>query len=235
MTLYRPATDPKYQRGEEPVPEGLADEVVVSEDTRRDCRLPEGQHRTRKWPVLHATHVPKIDQAGWRLSIEGLVEKPLSLSLEEFRGLPRLKVFADFHCVTKWSRLGNVWEGVRVRDLLHAAGISTEAGFAIIGAFDDGWTTNLPLRYLLDDDVLLADVHDGMALDADHGGPVRLVVPRLFAWKSAKWVNSIRLVADDCPGYWEQAGYHNVGDPWQNQRFRDDPEWLAQQKSGRRK
>jgi DMSO/TMAO reductase YedYZ molybdopterin-dependent catalytic subunit len=109
--------------------------------------------------------------------------------------------------------------------LLAECGVQTSAAFAIIGGCDNGWTTNVPLEALLDNDVLLADLHDGMPLDDDHGGPVRLVVPKLFAWKSAKWVNRIELTEHNAPGYWEQAGYHNVGDPWKEQRYRDDPEW----------
>ena len=145
--------------------------------------------------------------------------------LAQFRELPRVKVFADFHCVTTWSRLGNLWEGVSVRSLLESAGVLPAARFAVIGGYDNGWTTNVPLSALLDADVLLADLHDGQPIDADHGGPVRLVVPKLFAWKSAKWVNRIELTEQNIPGYWERAGYHNVGDPWREQRYRDDPEW----------
>jgi DMSO/TMAO reductase YedYZ molybdopterin-dependent catalytic subunit len=229
MSLYSPNTDPKYQPIEEPRPEGLSSDVIVSEDTRRIDRLPAGQHRTRKWPVLHATTVPTIDPEAWTLKICGLVDRTLEFTLPQFRALPHVKVFADFHCVTTWSRLGNLWEGVSVRALLESAGIQPQAKFAVIGGYDDGWTTNVPLSPLLDADVVLADLHDGQPIDADHGGPVRLVVPKLFAWKSAKWVNRIELTEYNEPGYWERAGYHNVGDPWKEQRYRDDPEWRARQ------
>jgi DMSO/TMAO reductase YedYZ molybdopterin-dependent catalytic subunit len=228
MSLYSPNTDPKYQAGDEPVPDALPADVIVSEDTRRTERLPAGQHRTRKWPVLHATTVPVVSHERWQLSVDGLVKSPLTFSLEEFRRLPRIRVFADFHCVTTWSRLGNLWEGVSLTWLLEQAGVQESAKFAVIGGYDNGWTTNVPLPALLDHDVLLADLHDGLPLDDDHGGPVRLVVPRLFAWKSAKWVNRIELTEHNQPGYWERAGYHNVGDPWKEQRYRDDPEWLAE-------
>lgn len=228
MSLYSPNTDPKYQAGDEPCPDTLPADIIVSEDTRRSERLPAGQHRTRKWPVLHATNVPAVSAETWRLKVDGLVGNSLEFNLEEFRRLPRIKVFADFHCVTTWSRLGNLWEGVSVAWLLEQAGVQASAGFAVIGGYDNGWTTNVPLPALLDADVLLADVHDGLSLDEDHGGPVRLVVPRLFAWKSAKWVNHINLTEHNQPGYWERAGYHNVGDPWKEQRYRDDPEWLAE-------
>jgi DMSO/TMAO reductase YedYZ molybdopterin-dependent catalytic subunit len=227
MSLYSPTTDPKYQPHAIPCPDDFPATVIVSADTCRTNRLPEGQHRTRKWPVLHATSVPKIDLTNWVLRISGLVEQPLEFTLEQFRQLPRIQVFADFHCVTTWSRLGNLWEGVSVRQLLKESGVQAAAKFVVIGAYDSDWTTNVPLEALLDDDVLLADTHDGAQIDADHGGPVRLVIPRLFAWKSAKWVNRIELTDRNIPGYWEQAGYHNVGDPWQAQRYRDDPEWKA--------
>lgn len=227
MSLYSPVSDPKYQPVNEPIPDSLPPDVIVSDDTRRSERLPAGQHRTRKWPVLHATTVPAVDSEQWSLKIHGLVKTPLLFSLAEFRSLPRIKVFADFHCVTTWSRLGNLWEGVSLRELLHHAEAQQSARFAIIGGYDNGWTTNVPLDALMDADVLLADTHDGLPIDDDHGGPVRLVVPKLFAWKSAKWVNRIELTEQNVPGYWEQAGYHNVGDPWKEQRYRDDPEWQA--------
>lgn len=227
MSLYSPSTDPKYQSTEIPGPDGVPDDVIVSPDTRRPERLPEGQHRTRKWPVLHATTVPAVNPDTWTLTIAGLVDRPVTWTRDEFRALPRCRVFADFHCVTAWSRLGNLWEGVAVAPLLTDLGIPPGAAFAVVRGADDGWTTNLPLAALLQPDVLLADTHDGRPLDADHGGPVRLIVPRLFAWKSAKWVQSIELTADNRPGFWEQAGYHNVGDPWKGERYRDDPEWLA--------
>jgi DMSO/TMAO reductase YedYZ molybdopterin-dependent catalytic subunit len=228
MSLYSPSTDPKYQTTAEPQPGDLPDDVIVSEDTRRENRLPAGQHRTRKWPVLHASTVPVIEPAAWTLRIHGLVSWPQEFTLTQFRELPRIKVFADFHCVTTWSRLGNLWEGVSLKWLLTKAGVQDSAAFAIIGGCDNGWTTNVPLAALLDNDVLLADLHDGMPLDPDHGGPVRLIVPKLFAWKSAKWVNRIELTELNIPGYWEQAGYHNVGDPWKEQRYRDDQEWLQE-------
>jgi DMSO/TMAO reductase YedYZ molybdopterin-dependent catalytic subunit len=229
MSLYSPDTDPKYQPLVVPAPHNVSPTVIISADTRRADRLPEGQHRTRKWPVLHATSVPEIDLTRWVLRISGLVDQPLKFTLEQFRQLPRIQVFADFHCVTTWSRLGNLWEGVSVRQLLTQSGVQATAKFVVIGADDSDWTTNVPLAALLDDDVLLADTHDGVPIDADHGGPVRLVIPKLFAWKSAKWVNRIELTDQNIPGYWEQAGYHNVGDPWQAQRYRDDPEWEAAQ------
>jgi DMSO/TMAO reductase YedYZ molybdopterin-dependent catalytic subunit len=211
--------DPKYQANEPRTPSQVSDEVIVSPDTHRSDRIPPGQSRTRKWPVLHAGSVPAVDRDTWQLEVFGLVERPLKFTWEEFRTLPRVKVFSDFHCVTQWSRLGNLWEGVSARHLMELAGVLPDARFVIPGGYDDGWTTNLPLEDLLADDVLLADTHDGEPLDADHGGPVRLMVPRLYAWKSAKWLKSLELVDVDCPGYWERGGYHMYGDPWAEQRF----------------
>jgi DMSO/TMAO reductase YedYZ molybdopterin-dependent catalytic subunit len=211
--------DPKYQSGGPPEPRDLPADVIVSPDTRRPNRIPPGQARTRKWPVLHATSVPAVALSEWRLSIDGLVERPLEFRWEDFQRLPRVQVFADFHCVTRWSRLGNLWEGVGVRHLLNEARPLPAARFVVATAYDGGWTTNLPLQEFDQLDALVAIAHDGQPLDADHGGPARLIVPRLYAWKSAKWLRRLTLVADDQPGYWEELGYHNHGDPWREERF----------------
>ena len=201
-------------------PEGQSGDIIISPDTRREERVPPGQSRTKKWPVLDAHGAPKVDLATWKLEVGGLVEEGFSLSLPEFGALPRVKVFADFHCVTTWSRLGNLWEGVSTRELLSRANPRPEAKFVVVHGYDYGWTTNLPLADFLNDDALLADMHDGEPIPPEHGGPVRLIVPLLYAWKSAKWVKKIELVAEDQPGYWEQGGYHMRGDPWNEERFR---------------
>ena len=211
--------DEKYQEGPPPEADGEDSELVISPDTRREQRVPPGQSRTRKWPVLHYGRVPEVSTDRWQLDVRGLVARPFSLDWAEFQSLPRVRVFADFHCVTQWSRLGNTWEGVSLSVLLERAGPLPEAHFAIVTGYDDGWTTNLPLSDLAGDDVLVADRHDGVPLDADHGGPARLMVPLLYAWKSAKWVRAIELVAEDQLGYWEQLGYHRRGDPWAEERF----------------
>jgi DMSO/TMAO reductase YedYZ molybdopterin-dependent catalytic subunit len=211
--------DPKYQPGEPETPAQQAPEIIISPDTRRAQRIPPGQSRTRKWPVLHASTVPNISLDTWTLEIGGLVEQPLSFTWAEFKALPRVKVFSDFHCVTRWSRLGNLWDGVSVRELLKRAGVKPEARFVVAEGYDHGWTTNLPLADFDVEDALFADLHDGEPIEPDHGGPVRLVVPLLYAWKSAKWVKRIELVAYDQPGYWERGGYHNHGDPWTEERF----------------
>ncbi len=213
------STDPKYQTGEPATSQDLPEDIIISADTLRENRIPPGQSRTRKWPVLQAGPVMNISQQEWSLSIGGLVDNPITLNWEEFRQLPRVKVFSDFHCVTKWSRLANLWEGVSTKLIAEMVGVQPEARFVLPGAYDNGWTTNLPLENFLSEDALLCDTHDGELLDADHGGPVRLVVPLLYAWKSAKWLNSIQFVAEDQPGYWERQGYHNHGDPWKEERF----------------
>ena len=224
--------DPKYQPGEPPRPDELSPDVIVSIDTRRDERIPPGQTRTRKWPVLHYGYVPQVDSARWRLDIGGLVEHPLSFNWDEFQQLPRVKVFADFHCVTQWSRLGNLWEGVSVREIMRRAQVKPEARYVVATGYDSGWTTNLPFADFDVEDALLADRHDGEPINADHGGPVRLMIPRLYAWKSAKWLKRIDFLLEDQAGYWEQGGYHLHGDPWivnarnpDGERFRDDEQW----------
>jgi DMSO/TMAO reductase YedYZ molybdopterin-dependent catalytic subunit len=194
--------------------------VIVSSDTRRAERLPPNQARTRKWPVLDAHGPPRIDLSTWTFGVSGLVTSDLSYDWKEFRALQRVRVFADMHCVTRWSRLGNVWEGVATREILRRAEALPEARFVVVHGYDHEFTTNLPLEAFASEDVLLADIHDGQPISLEHGGPLRLVVPRLYAWKSAKWVKRVELVSEDEPGFWERAGYHDVGDPWKEERFR---------------
>lgn len=191
---------------------------IVSPDTLRDQRIPPRQVETRRWPVLHAGATPRVDLDGWDLRINGLVEQPVAWSWAEFQQLPRTTVFADMHCVTRWSRLANTWEGVLVRDVMAHVAIRPDARFVVVHA-EQGFTTNLPLEAFLQEDCLFAWAHDGQPLEPDHGWPLRLVVPRLYAWKSAKWVRRIEFVDRDIPGFWEQNGYHNLGDPWREQRF----------------
>ncbi len=211
--------DPKYQTGEPAVPNQVAAGIIISSDAYRENRIPPGQSRTRKWPVLQWGPIPEIPPEDWKFEIQGLVERPLLLTWDEFRALPRVKVFSDFHCVTRWSRLGNLWEGVSVLELARHVGVRPEARFVIAHGNDGGWSTNMPLADFLQSDVLLADTHDGTPINFDHGGPVRLVVPRLYAWKSAKWCRGITFLDHDEPGLWEQQGYHNHGDPWTEERF----------------
>ncbi len=181
-------------------------------------RLPPGQYLTEKWPVFHAGSVPVIDPAAYRFELTGLVERPLSLTLGELRALPATDLRCDIHCVTRWSRFDMPWRGVRFRDLAELATPRPDAAFAIAHAAG-GYTTNLPLDALLADDVLVAYEADGAPLEAEHGAPVRLMVPSRYFWKSAKWLHAIELVPDDRPGYWEELGYHNDADPFREERY----------------
>jgi DMSO/TMAO reductase YedYZ molybdopterin-dependent catalytic subunit len=195
-------------------------DVVVSPDTRRTDRVPPGQSRTKKWPVLDASGAPEIDMAAWRFRIGGLAMQKVEWTWQEFLALPRSRVFSDFHCVTRWSRLGNLWEGVSTRELLRlAGGARPEARFVLVHGYDRGWTTNLPLDDFLAEDALVATHHDGEPITLEHGGPARLIVPRLYAWKSAKWVSGVDLLEKDEPGFWEKNGYHMRGDPWTQERY----------------
>lgn len=187
---------------------------------KQEPRLPPGQVLTDKWPVLHYGSVPKADLATWDFHVRGLVEEPQRWTWEEFQALPRVEVRSDIHCVTRWSRFDNVWQGVSVEGLLRRARVRPEARFAVVHA-EQGFTANIPLDSLRDSDVLLADTHDEQPLTPEHGWPLRLVVPRRYFWKSAKWCRSIELVAADRPGFWEQNGYHNEADPWKEERFSD--------------
>lgn len=213
-------TDTKLQSNEIPVPEGQPADVIISPDTRRANRVPPGQSRTKKWPVLDAGGPPRIDMAKWRLKLEGLVNQDVQFNWEEFQKLPRVKVFSDFHCVTRWSRLGNVWEGVSTRELVaRAGGLKPDANYVIAYGYDFGWTTNLPADEFLAEDALVAFLHDGEEISLEHGGPARLIVPQLYAWKSAKWLAGLEFLPEDRAGFWERNGYHMHGDPWKEERF----------------
>lgn len=213
--------DRRQQQGDEiPSHKGLAEDVVISPDVLRAQRLPPGQSRTKKWPVLDASGPPVIDLARWRFRIGGMVGKEVEWNWEEFVNLPRLKVFSDFHCVTRWSRLGNLWEGVSTHRLLElAGGAGPNARFVMVHGYDRGFNTNLPLEDFLAGDALVAILHDGEPIASDHGGPARLIVPRLYAWKSAKWISGVELMDHDRPGFWEANGYHMRGDPWHQERY----------------
>ena len=186
-------------------------------------RLPPGQIITLKWPVLHYGTVPAVDLATWRFAVTGAVERPQSLSWDELLALPRRETLCDMHCVTRWSRYDNTFEGVTVQAVLQRAGVKPEAHYALVQA-EQGFSTNLPLADLDRPDNLLALSHNGEPLTPEHGGPVRLLVPHLYLWKSAKWVTGIQLLQEDYPGFWEQNGYHMRGDPWREERYgRPDP------------
>jgi DMSO/TMAO reductase YedYZ molybdopterin-dependent catalytic subunit len=192
--------------------------VIKSPDTIRSARVPPGQRQTKEWPVLHYGNVPRINPEEWRLRIFGLVEREQSLSLPEVNALPQAKVFSDVHCVTGWSRLDNLWEGLQASALKDQVKILPEARFVIVHAWGD-FTTNLTLDDFFQEDVILATRHDGMEISPEHGYPVRLVVPRLYFWKSAKWITGVEFTSVDRPGFWESHGYHNHGDPWKEERY----------------
>ncbi|RAQ97956.1 sulfite oxidase-like oxidoreductase [Thermogemmatispora tikiterensis] len=180
-------------------------------------RLPPGQYLTRKWPVLSYERTPSFPP-DWRLKISGEVEQPFELTWEEFLALPRVTITTDIHCVTTWSRFDNTWEGVHIREILKRARPLPSARYVMAHSWT-GYTTNMPLSSLDDDDVLIAIKHDGKDLEPDHGGPVRLVVPKLYFYKSAKWLDGLEFMAEDRPGFWEMRGYHNRGDPWAEERY----------------
>jgi DMSO/TMAO reductase YedYZ molybdopterin-dependent catalytic subunit len=192
--------------------------TIISPDTLRPERVPKGQRKTNKWPVLHAGPTPKVDLATWDLKLFGAIDEPVSWTWDQFRALPSAAVAADMHCVTRWSRLDNVWEGVAVAEVMKHVVLKPEAKFVLIQC-EHGYTTNLPLAEFLGDDCLFAWANDGRPLTPDHGWPLRLVVPRLYAWKSAKWVRAIEFLETDRQGFWERNGYHNHGDPWLEERF----------------
>jgi len=189
------------------------------ERAMRDAgRLPPGQSATLKWPVLHVGDVPKFDPQTWDFQITGLVDRPVWLSWDEFTRLPMNEVTADMHCVTRWSRFDVRWEGVPFAEVMKLAGAKPEAKYVMAHAEHD-FTSNVPLEDLMRPTTLFALKHNGEPLPADHGYPVRLVVPHLYAWKSVKWVRGIELMERDAPGFWEENGYHIYGDPFREQRL----------------
>jgi DMSO/TMAO reductase YedYZ molybdopterin-dependent catalytic subunit len=181
-------------------------------------RLPPGQREVKTWPVLDLGAQPKIDLKLWRLKIDGLVENPVTLDWQTFADLPHSEATSDIHCVTAWSRYDNRWRGVLVSDLLALVRPKPEARYVLFQSYDT-YTTNLPLAEFAVPDALLATHWEGEPLSVEHGGPLRVVVPRLYFWKSAKWVKKITFVAEDRPGFWEVRGYHNHGDPWDEERY----------------
>jgi DMSO/TMAO reductase YedYZ molybdopterin-dependent catalytic subunit len=183
-------------------------------------RLPPGQTLTAKWPVLSYGTTPKVDLKTWTFRCFGLVRKEVSWTWPEMLALPRVEITSDIHCVTAWSRFDNRWTGVSVRELLRHVDVLPEAT-AVIEHAEQGYTTNILLADLLQDDVLLAFQHDGKDLSPDHGGPCRLVVPRFYFWKSAKWIRAFEFTEVNAPGFWEVNGYHLRADPWKEERYSD--------------
>jgi DMSO/TMAO reductase YedYZ molybdopterin-dependent catalytic subunit len=191
--------------------------------TRDRDRLPPGQIVTQKWPVLHYGTVPKVDLDTWTFEVSGEVEEPFKLTWRDLQLLPRQETLCDIHCVTRWSRYDNLFEGVPVAPLMAQARPKPGATHVLIHA-EHGFTTNLPVEDFLRPGNLLALKHNGQDLDPEHGGPVRLLVPHLYFWKSAKWVRGVEFLDQDYPGFWEQNGYHMRGEPWAEERYgRPDP------------
>ena len=186
----------------------------------KDARLPPGQYRTEKWPVLHYGGIPRIDLATWELAVTGEVEEPVRWTWEEFTHLPRTTVRCDIHCVTAWSRFDNTFEGVSFREVMQHIRPRPGAEFVMAHSYG-GYTTNVRLADLLDTDVLFAFTHDGTPLAPEHGWPCRLLVPKFYFWKSAKWVRGIEFLRSEQPGFWEQNGYNLHGDPWKEERYSD--------------
>ena len=182
------------------------------------ARIPPGQYQTTKFPVLHYGSVPKTDLATWDFKVFGLVDSPFQLTWAEFKALPRRTVETDIHCVTRWSKLDTTWEGVPIQAILEAAQLKPTASF-VLAHSEQGYTANLPLEVLDDDDVLLADTFSGEPLEPEHGYPLRLVVPKRYFWKSAKWIRGLEFLDHDILGFWERYGYNNNADPWQEERF----------------
>lgn len=185
------------------------------------ARVPPGQTLVKNFPILDTGYQPDVPLAVWSLRVFGLVENPYTLDWQAFLAFPQVYDTSDFHCVTRWSQLDMEWQGVRVQELLMRAKPQKSAQFATIYGFD-GYTTNLPLEALLDEDVLIAHSVFGQPLTREHGGPARMVVPKRYAWKGAKWVKAIELHATDLPGFWEERGYHNEAFPFKEQRFSEE-------------
>ncbi len=181
-------------------------------------RLPPGQHVVKDWPVLDLGVHPKIDPAKWSLRVYGAVKQAVTWDWAAFQAQEQVHEVTDIHCVTTWSRYDNAWEGVSTRTVLDAVNPLETAAFVVLHSHD-GYTTNLPLADFAAGDAILAQSWNGQPLSAAHGGPVRLIVPHLYLWKSAKWLQRIEFVTGDKPGFWETRGYHDRGDPWQEQRY----------------
>lgn len=181
-------------------------------------RLPPGQILTQKWPVLHYGTVPTFNPATWQFKVWGAVENPFELTWAEVSSLPHEETICDIHCVTRWSRYDNVFEGIPVATLLQRARVKAEAKYVLVHA-EHGFTTNVPLEDLNRPGNLLALKHNGRELDPEHGGPMRLLIPNLYFWKSAKWVRGLEFLEEDYAGFWEQNGYHMRGEPWAEERY----------------
>jgi len=183
-------------------------------------RLPRGQHLVKDWPVLDLGRQPDVEKEDWKLKIYGAVDNPFTWDWAAFKAQPQSRSVSDIHCVTTWSRYDNRWDGVATRDLVAAAKPQKDARFIVLHAYD-GYTTNLTLEDFAAEGAMLAHSWEGKPLALHHGGPARLVVPHLYFWKSAKWIEKIQFTAENRPGFWERNGYHDRGDPWAEERYSD--------------
>jgi DMSO/TMAO reductase YedYZ molybdopterin-dependent catalytic subunit len=200
-------------------PEADSGEVpTLSAPRGGDDRVPPGQRVTHGWPVLHEGRIPRFDKQSWRLTLAGACNKPYELTYDELQALPKIDLRSDFHCVTGWSKLDNVWRGVQTRLLLTNAEPAADASHVLVHG-EHGYTANLPLEVLAEEDSLVTWSHNSRDLAPKHGFPLRLMVPRLYGWKSVKWVRSFELLTNDHRGFWETRGYHNHGDPWREERY----------------
>ena len=181
-------------------------------------RLPPGQSLTQKWPVLHYGGIPRINIDHWQLRVWGLVEEEKTFSWQEMLAMPQTNMTNDIHCVTRWSKFNNEWDGIPIMEFMKQIKLKPEAEYVMLHAYG-GYTTNLPLHEFLDERNMLAHSHSGEPLTVEHGWPLRLVVPELYFWKSPKWINGMEFLPRDRRGFWEQYGYHNHGDPWLEERF----------------
>jgi DMSO/TMAO reductase YedYZ molybdopterin-dependent catalytic subunit len=188
---------------------------------KSDSRLPPGQYETRDFPVLSLGPTPDIDIKNWKLEVTGLVEKPMSWTWEDINKLPKTEVKKDIHCVTKWSKFDTNWEGISLDHIIDLVKVSETATHLIAHSYD-GYTTNIPMEDITNGQAWVATAYEGDTIEDAHGGPARLLVPHLYFWKSAKWLNKLEFVDADKPGFWETRGYHNYGDPWKEQRYTFD-------------
>jgi DMSO/TMAO reductase YedYZ molybdopterin-dependent catalytic subunit len=230
MNIPKPNTDTKRIKSREAMiqyKKSMAEKKPWDGDTpmgqgplNRDGmpQIPPGQTTTAKWPVLDLGVQPEIPLKDWSLTVSGLVEKPTMFSWEQFMSFPQVEDVSDFHCVTTWSRLDNHWVGVRFSDIVNHCKIKPEAKFVYIKAYD-GYSTNLPLEEAMKYDVLLVHQWEGKPLEKEHGGPLRMITPQLYAWKGAKWIGEIVFREGDELGFWEQRGYSNSADPWLEERY----------------
>jgi DMSO/TMAO reductase YedYZ molybdopterin-dependent catalytic subunit len=203
----------KQKWAEKQLAKGFQPRAVAATD-----RLPPGQKLTTGFPVLDLGVQPEVPLAEWSLTLDGLVEKPITLNWAQFNALPQVTDVSDFHCVTTWSKYDCTWGGVAFTTLFELAQPKPEARFVYFTSYD-GYSTNVPLEHCLDDDVLIATRFDNAPVSREHGGPARVIIPKLYAWKGAKFVKTITFLAEDRLGFWEVRGYHAIGDPWKEERY----------------